>query len=125
MPAGTLLAGERTEDGVLREAHEETGFVDLEVHCFLGERDYHLAHAEPGEIHQRAFFHLRASGDPPSTWRHQETDPDDGADEWPLFEFFWARLPDGVPDLIADHGALLPALIECLAARVARRSGDQ
>ena len=28
-----------------------------------------------------------------------------------LFELFWARLPDGVPDLIADHGIMLPALI--------------
>jgi hypothetical protein len=33
-----------------------------------------------------------------------------GTSEPIRFEFFWADLPDGVPDLIADHGALLDLL---------------
>jgi 8-oxo-dGTP diphosphatase len=116
VPAGTLLDGERPEDGVLREAHEETGLTGLELVSFLGERLYDLSHVGRDEIHHRSFFHLRCPGTPPSTWRHQETDPDDDADEWPLFEFFWVGLPDGVPDLIADYDALLPALLEQLVA---------
>lgn len=34
----------------------------------------------------------------------------------PLFEFFWAQLPDDVPALIADHGAMLPVLVARLEA---------
>jgi hypothetical protein len=28
-----------------------------------------------------------------------------------LFEFFWAGLPQGVPDLICDHRKMLPELV--------------
>jgi hypothetical protein len=67
------------------------------------------------EIHHRYFFHLRCTGDPPSIWRNHEPDPDDGGPVLPLFELFWAQLPDGVPDLIADHGIMLPDLLARLA----------
>jgi hypothetical protein len=32
-----------------------------------------------------------------------------------LFEFFWAPLPHAVPPLIADHGMLLPQLLDILS----------
>ncbi len=40
VPAGTLELDESTEDGVLREAKEETGLKNLEIRRFLGTRDY-------------------------------------------------------------------------------------
>jgi len=33
-----------------------------------------------------------------------------------VFEFFWVQLPHGVPDLIADHGQMLPQLVKSLRA---------
>ena len=62
----------------------------------------------------RRFYHLRCTGSPPETWRHEEADPSDGESGPILFEFFWAPLPDGVPSLIADQGKMLPPLVEKL-----------
>jgi hypothetical protein len=67
------------------------------------------------EVHHRYFYHLRCAGDPPETWRHGESDPSDGSAGPIVFEFFWACLPHDVPELIADHGRMLPQLIETLA----------
>jgi hypothetical protein len=61
----------------------------------------------------RRFYHLRCSGNPPLTWQHEERFPSDDPEQVPiLFEFYWVPLPDGVPPLIADHGVMLPRLIE-------------
>ena len=54
--------------------------------------------------------------DPPETWTHYETDPSDGSPAPIPFDFFWVRLPDEVPELIADHGLMLPRLLAALAA---------
>lgn len=116
VPAGTLRPDESPEAGALREAREETGLTDLEVVGFLGERTFDLAPFGRDEVHQRFFFHVRYRGDPPEVWRNHEPDPDTGGDDLPLFELFWASLPDGVPELIADHGVMLPALIDRLHA---------
>ena len=32
-----------------------------------------------------------------------------------MFEFWWVSLPDGVPELIAGHGDMLPALFEAMS----------
>jgi hypothetical protein len=32
-----------------------------------------------------------------------------------IFEFFWAPLPHDVPPLIADHGKMLPQLLQRLS----------
>jgi hypothetical protein len=64
------------------------------------------------EIHHRAFYHLVCGGDPPATWEHWERAADGSPAH--LFAFFWARLPGEIPPLIADHGALLPALCAAL-----------
>ena len=114
VPGGTQERDERPEDAVMREAFEETGLTELTLARFLGERDVDRSPIGRDEIHRRRFYHLRCGGDPPATWHHYERDPSDGSAGPHLFEFFWARLPDEVPELIADHGALLPQLREGL-----------
>ncbi len=113
VPAGTVEPGEPFEVAVLREAREETGLPDLTLAGFLGEQQRDLRDFGRDEIHHRHFYHLVCGGDPPATWEHLEPDPSDGSPP-PLFAFFWARLPDGVPLLIADHGARLPELCAAL-----------
>ena len=114
VPAGTIRAGERPEDAVLREAWEETGLSDLALIRFLGEQWRELTDEGIDETHHRFFYHLRHTGEPPELWCHQEDDPDDGSDHPIRFEFSWARLPDGVPPLVAGHDAMLPRLLEGL-----------
>jgi 8-oxo-dGTP pyrophosphatase MutT (NUDIX family) len=118
VPAGTVQPGEDLAAAVLREAAEETGRTDLVLVRFLGEqvRDRRDVDRDVGrdEIHHRHFYHLRCTGDPPATWRHWETDPSDGSPGPIPFDFFWAPLPDGVPELIAGHGNLLPQLLAAL-----------
>jgi 8-oxo-dGTP diphosphatase len=114
VPAGTVRAGEDLAAAVLREATEETGRTDLVLVRFLGEQVLDRQDRGLDEIHHRHFYHLRCTGDPPATWRHWESDPSDGSPGPIPFDFFWARLPDGVPELIADHGKLLPQLLATL-----------
>lgn len=117
VPAGTIEPGEKPRAAVLREAEEETGLTGLEVSAALGTVDFDFsAFSRSGrdEIHRRHFFHLTAGGEPPDTWRHAERHRSDGGAPIP-FDFFWARLPDDVPPLIADHDALLPRLVDLLS----------
>lgn len=115
VPAGTLEAGETPEEGVVREAREETGLTGLVLNCFLGEQKRDMADFGREEIHHRYFYHLCYHGEPLETWQHGELDPSDGPRKDPIiFEFFWAPLPDGVPVLIADHDSMVPRLIELL-----------
>jgi ADP-ribose pyrophosphatase YjhB (NUDIX family) len=116
VPAGTVAAGEHPEDAALREATEETGLSGLEVVRFLGEIRRDRADVGLDEIHHRFFYHLRCTADPPETWRHAEHDPSDGSPGPIAFEFFWAPLPNGVPELIAGHDALLDVLATALGA---------
>jgi 8-oxo-dGTP pyrophosphatase MutT (NUDIX family) len=111
VPAGTVDPGETPAAAVLREAREETGLAGLVLVSFLGERVRDMADAGRDEVHHRFFFHLRCPGAPPARWRHWEEHPSEAPGARHLFEFFWARLPDGVPELTTDHGALLPELL--------------
>ena len=115
VPAGTLKDGERPEDGVMREAVEETGLAHLTLVSFLGEVERDMSDFGLDETHHRYFYHLRCEGDPPDTWRHSENDPSGGGSAPIWFEFFWAELPDGIPELIAGYGDMLPALCEQIA----------
>ena len=113
VPAGTLWRDESPEDGVLREAREETGLGCLVLGEFLGTQEHdHSPWGRP-EIHERFFYHVLCTEDPPETWRHMEEDPTDGSEPIP-FDFFWARLPDGLPPLVAEHDAKLPLLLKNL-----------
>jgi 8-oxo-dGTP pyrophosphatase MutT (NUDIX family) len=114
VPAGTMRPDESPADAVMREAREETGLDGLVLAGFLGDQIHDAAPFGRAELHHRHFFHLRYLGDPPAVWRTVEPDPDGGPDR-PLFELFWAPLPAGVPELIAEHGSMLPALIARLA----------
>lgn len=110
VPAGTVRDGEAWEPAALREATEETGLAGLEIVRYLGERWLDRAPYGQDEIHRRRFFHLRCTQDPPETWQHGEFDPSDGSEGPIRFDFFWAPLPDGVPELIAEQGALVAEL---------------
>ena len=114
VPAGTLRDDESPEAGVMREAVEETGLAGLRLVRYLGEQYLDRSPMGRDEIHHRRFYHLRCEGDPPETWTHYENDPSDGSGGPHLFAFFWARLPDQVPELIVDHGKMLPKLIETM-----------
>ena len=113
VPAGTIKANERPEAAVLREAFEETGLSDPIVDGFIGEHDRVMSDFGRDEIHHRRFYHPRCEGNPPATWRHEERDSSDDPKQAPIiFEFFWAPLPHDVPPLIADHGKMLPQLLQ-------------
>ncbi len=116
VPAGTVEPGEDGATAVLREAREETGLADLALARYLGERWRDLAHVGRNEVAHRRFYHLRCLGEPPEAWLAMEEHPSEGDPEPIAFECTWAPLPDGVPELAADQGALLPALLSDLAA---------
>ena len=100
-------------EAVLREAFEETGLHELTVERFLGKQYRTKSAHGRTEVHHRRFYHLRYHGYPPATWRHFERDPSD--DGPPIaFDFFWVTLPDGLPELVADHAFMVPRLLEVL-----------
>lgn len=110
VPAGTMRDGEEPEAAVLREAYEETGLEALVIAGFLGVHRRDMSDVGRQEIHERHFYHLRHEGETPPEWLHWESDPDGGGE--PIrFRFYWVRLPDEVPELIAGHGQFLPELI--------------
>ena len=116
VPAGTIKVNERPEEAVLREAFEETGLSDLIVDGFLGVHERDMSDFGRDEIHHRYFYHLRYEGNPPANWRHEERDSSDEPKQVPIiFEFFWAPLAHDVPPLIADHGKMLPQLLQRFA----------
>ncbi len=104
VPAGTVEDGENLEAAVIREAIEETGLEDLRLERFLGIQERDMSDVGRNEIHERHFYHLTCECEPPETWLHIEKHPSEGEDEEFEFEFFWAKLPDYVPELVSDHG---------------------
>jgi len=110
VPAGTVRINEQFPAAVLREAHEETGLEDLKIKAYLGEQVRNMNDYGKEEIHHRHFYHLLCNSNPPDQWQHDETDPSDGGSSPIRFEFFWAIIPDQIPELIADHGIMLPIL---------------
>jgi ADP-ribose pyrophosphatase YjhB (NUDIX family) len=114
VPAGTLEKVEDPRDGVLREATEETGLRGLEVVQFLGEQRRDMSGDGIAEIHHRYFYVLVCREQPPETWPHGELTPSDGGSTPIPFDFFWARMPDQIPKLVAGHGFFLPALVASL-----------
>jgi 8-oxo-dGTP diphosphatase len=107
VPAGTVEPGESPEEAVLREAHEETGLDGLEIQSYLGVREHDLSAQGRAERLRYHFFHLTLRGHPPTRWYNYEEHPSDGSPGPILFEFFWAELPDGVPELSGGQGEFL------------------
>jgi ADP-ribose pyrophosphatase YjhB (NUDIX family) len=110
VPAGTVMIGEDLSNAVLREAYEETGLTELTIRTYLGEQIRNMQDVGKDEVHHRYFFHLLYGGDPPEQWQHDELNPSDGGPAPIHFEFFWATLPDQIPELICDHGIMIPRL---------------
>ncbi len=108
VPGGTLREGEATADGALREAQEETGLTKLTLGACLGETDW--VSRDRDVTYHRTYYHLVCGDTPAERWRHDEMDPSDGNPAPIRFEFFWAPLPDGVPDLLGDLDEMMPAL---------------
>ena len=114
VPAGTVKMNEDLAAAVLIEAEEETGLQGLTIQTYLGEQMRNMEDFGKDEIHHRHFYHLVWEGDPPNQWQHDESDPSDGGSVPIHFEFFWAVIPDQVPELVCDHGILLPILEKSL-----------
>lgn len=110
VPAGTVEEGEAPEAAVLREAREETGLAGLQISSYLGAREYDLSPHGRCEVQRRHFFHLVLPGEAPPRWRHFEQHPSDGSPGPIAFEFYWSKLPDGVPELSGGQGELLHKL---------------
>jgi 8-oxo-dGTP diphosphatase len=118
VPAGTVERDEQPETAVLREAFEETGLTNLTLNDFLGEQKRDMFDFGRDEVHHRYFYHLLCQGNPPSRWQHREQYPSESSALEPIvFEFFWVPLPSGVPELIADHGIMLPELLNRLSGK--------
>jgi 8-oxo-dGTP pyrophosphatase MutT (NUDIX family) len=103
VPGGTVEPGEAAEAAVLREIGEETGLSQVALVRPLGMQMREMQDFGRDEVPRRHFFHLRVMNVPPERWQHL-------AEGRYTFDFTWATLPDSVPPLIADLGALLPAL---------------
>ncbi len=117
VPGGTLAENEPPEAAALREATEETGLQGLRVIRLVGEQVRQVTSAELNQIHHRYFFLLNCTETPPETWTHAESDPSEGGPAPIYFEFFWARLPNGVPPLSGQQDYCLNKLINQLIAR--------
>jgi 8-oxo-dGTP pyrophosphatase MutT (NUDIX family)/GNAT superfamily N-acetyltransferase len=107
VPAGTLEVGELPESAVVREAREETGLERFGTPALLGTRSWEMERESGPEHHTRHFFHLPLRGDAPERWRHDLLESD-GAH---TFELHWVQLPDGARELVAEHDALIDALM--------------
>lgn len=110
VPAGTIHPGEDPLAAARREAEEESGLANLKLVAYLGMRDFDATPYGKAQIQHRHFFHFEAPPFLPDRWRHNENDPSEGKESSYEFEFFWAYLPDGIPELSGEQGILIPDL---------------
>ena len=114
VPAGTMRPDEEPIAAALREAHEETGLVDLDVVGILGETVFDDRPYGNDVLHHRTFVHLRRREETPEQWEHWETDPHGEPGGRYLLVLSWASLDAPLPDLIPGHDAFIPALVAAL-----------
>jgi 8-oxo-dGTP pyrophosphatase MutT (NUDIX family) len=112
VPAGTIQQGEDPAAAALREAREETGLAALRLVRFLAQDTRDMRDCGSEELQTRLFYHVACDATPSERWSHGEFD-DSGRLLHP-FDFFWAKLPNGVPKLVANYDDFLPQLIESL-----------
>jgi ADP-ribose pyrophosphatase YjhB (NUDIX family) len=116
VPGGSVEEGESLQRAVLREASEESGLVDLEILAYLGVQEREVDALCATGVQRQHFFHLGYRGEAAPCWRHSEVSPSDGSIGPIEFEFFWVRLPDGVPELAGGQGAFVQRLAAGLAS---------
>ena len=112
VPSGTVDGSEDREEAVLREAREETGLIDLRLESYLGSKEYSFQESENEErFIRRHYFHLTLPG-PISQrrWRHWEMAPSEGPESQILFELYWIKISDGIPELAGALGDMLHRL---------------
>lgn len=104
IPKGTVEAGERPEEAVVREMVEETGLRALTLLGAVA-RDHHTS--PDGDESERLFYWLRAEN-APDAWEHVVAS--DGEDDGLVFQCRWISRPDEVP-LMDAHGAYLERVL--------------
>ena len=106
LPGGTLEAGEDPVAGVIREAQEETGFIEFGVPRFLG-----IVNHDPNdgkdEIHERHFFELPLLVDAPARWDRMV---DEGNGRF-TFSFFWVDSTNVPKNVYPGHDVFLDQVL--------------
>jgi 8-oxo-dGTP pyrophosphatase MutT (NUDIX family) len=112
VPAGTVLPGEDLAAAAIREACEETGLSEADLHLreLLGVDIISVGGEDNSTSIQRHFFHVEFNAACPQRWIHYEQDPSDGTPGPIEFEFTWVQFPDEVPPLAGKQGAFLSML---------------
>ena len=107
VPSGTLEDGETPEEGVLREATEETGREDLEVVRPLGQRRLKWGYSDSDIF----AFQLRMTGVAPERFEHGEfTNPITHR-----FGYSWLHVLDAETMISENQLAFLPELKRALS----------
>jgi 8-oxo-dGTP pyrophosphatase MutT (NUDIX family) len=107
LPGGTLLDGEPSETGVLREAQEETGLRAFGDPRLLGVVQYEPVDGK-NEIHERHFFHLSLQESAPDTWKRVV---EEGNGTF-TFSFFWVDESTVPSKIYPGHDVFLKAIFE-------------
>jgi len=116
VPGSALRSGELPETAALREARAATGLEQFQIIRLVGEQVRLMTSENMSQIHHRYYFLLKCSELPPDSWLHAKNDPSDGSLTPPWLEFFWAKLPNGVPALSGGQDYCLNKAIDHLIA---------
>ncbi len=114
VPGGTLEPDELPESAVLREALKETGLEGLQLAAYLGCDEIQILDGNPGEQHQRHFYHLLCPDEVPENWQHYESHPSEGPLVPILFDFYWIPIAEAKKALNPYYTARLEELHERL-----------